>query len=231
MFLTHIDGNQLENLKYALVGEEKYVFCFCTIWSWDGLIWRVALSQSRGTMHSWWEQALRSSWRPLKALLSMKSSWTAPCLDVVEKARGPNTIRNKLFKVFSPLIYQWTHHPFLHNFYGLLRSLLVDMDTWVFPKLPTAVDATRWPRAPKAWFLTVSFAWSVLNLLVGTEWFWSWWYRVSIKRPGRNWLSAQKILGIKCLFEKFWCLIAGTWIIRWSTGEGELLSDGVWDSG
>lgn len=104
MFLTNIDGNQLENLKYALVGEEKYVFCFCTIWSWDGLIWRVALSQSRGTMHSWWEQALRSSWRPLEAPLSI-NSWTAPCLKVVEKARGPNSIRNKLFKVFSPLIY------------------------------------------------------------------------------------------------------------------------------
>lgn len=75
------------------------------------------------------------------------------------------------------------------------------------PKLPTTVDATRWPRAPKAQFLTESFAWSVLNLLVGTEWFWSWWYQGSIKRQGRNWLSAQKILGIKCLFEKFWCLM------------------------
>lgn len=104
MFLTRIDGNQLENLKYALAGEEKYVCCFCTIWSWDGLIWRVALSQPRKTMHSWWEQALRSSWRLLKAPLSI-NSWIAPCLKVVEKARGPSSMRDRLFSKLQPLIY------------------------------------------------------------------------------------------------------------------------------
>lgn len=137
------------------------------------------------------------------------NSSLALCLKVVEKARGPNSIRNKLFKVFSPLIYPVNTSSFSAQFLWPTEESAGGHGHMGVPKLPTTVDATKWPREPKVWFLIESFAWSVLNLLVGTEQFWSWWYRVSIKRQGRNWLSAQKILGITCLFEKFWCLMLG----------------------
>lgn len=32
--------NLLKNLKYALTGVSKYGFCFCIIWSSDGLTYR-----------------------------------------------------------------------------------------------------------------------------------------------------------------------------------------------